>query len=64
MECYETELMDKDEFAEFCEFFDKYIGTDYEVNDDPEGSDKVYIMVFDLTVSEVRSLREFENRNS
>jgi len=64
MECYETELMDKNEFEEFCEFFDKNIGTDYEVNDDPAGSDKVYVVCFELNHQEVDQIRKFENRNS
>jgi|GEM_PF-5058659 len=59
---YETALMNKEQFGEFVEFFDKEIGTDYEVNEDPAGSDKVYCVCFELNQSEVVMIREFENK--
>ena len=37
------------QMAEFTSLFDKYVGTDYEVNPDPSGErDKFYIVVIDL----------------
>ena len=60
MEIYETELMSKEQFSEFVEFFDKEVGTDYEVNEDPAGSDKVYCLCYELNNSEVTKLRKFE----
>jgi hypothetical protein len=59
---YETQLMNKEQFEEFTEFFDAYVGTDYEVNEDPAGSDKVYCVCFELNPSEVVMIREFENK--
>ena len=59
---YETQLMDLKEFEEFNEFFDAEIGTDYEVNEDPAGTNKVYCVCFELTPSEVNKLRKFENK--
>ena len=59
---YETELMNKEQFAEFAEFFNACVGTDYEVNEDPAGSDKVYCVCFELNQSEVVMIREFENK--
>lgn len=61
---YETKLMDKSEFAEFIEFFNTNIGTDYDINEDPAGSDKVYVVCFELTHQEANQIRKFENRNS
>ena len=62
MRNYETKLMDKEKFAEFTEFFDKVIGTDYVVNEDPDGSDKVYCVCIELNSVEVSKLQKFEKR--
>lgn len=58
---YETKLMNQEQFENFTDFFDKEIGTDYEVNEDPAGSDKVYCVCFELKQSEVNEIRNFEN---
>lgn len=58
---YETQLMTKEQFEEFTEYFDYWIGTDYEVNEDPAGSGKVYCVCFELSQNEVNQLRTFEN---
>ena len=60
---HETALMSKEQFGEFVEFFDKEIGTDYEVNEDPAGSDKVYVVCFELKNSEVTAICEWEDAN-
>ena len=58
---YETGPMDKEQFSEFVKFFDENIGTDYEVNQDPDLDDKVYVVCFELEPKEVRMLEDFEN---
>ena len=61
MESYETGLMDQKQLEDFIEFFDENIGTFYEINYDPAGSDKNYVDCFDLELSEVKKLRDYEN---
>ena len=61
MESYETGLMDQNQLEDFVEFFDRNIGTDYEINYDPAGSDKNYVVCFELELSEVKKLRDYEN---
>ncbi len=61
MESYETGLMDQKQLEDFVEFFDRNIGTDYEINYDPAGSDKNYVVCFELELSEVKKLRDYEN---
>ena len=61
MEAYETGLMDQKQLEDFVEFFDRNIGTDYEINYDPAGSDKNYVVCFELELSEVKKLRDYEN---
>lgn len=58
---YETNTMTKEQFEKFTDFFDANIGTDYEVNEDPEDSNKVYVVCFELDNNEVNKLRKFEN---
>lgn len=58
---YETGPMDKEQFSEFAKFFDENIGTDYEVNQDPDLDDKVYVVCFELEPKEVKMLEDFEN---
>ena len=58
---YETGPMDKEQFSEFVKFFDENIGTDYEVNQDPDLDDKVYVVCFELEPKEVKVLEDFEN---
>jgi len=58
MEAYETDLMTKEKMKTFCKFLDDEIGTEYEQNEDDENS--WYVMVFDLTMKEVKKIREFE----
>lgn len=58
---YETGPMNKEQFSEFVKFFDESIGTDYEVNQDPDLDDKVYVVCFELKPKEVRMLEDFEN---
>ena len=61
MESYETGLMDQKQLEDFVEFFDRNIGTDYGINYDPAGSDKNYVVCFELELSEVKKLRDYEN---
>ena len=61
VESYETGLMDQKQLEDFVEFFDRNIGTDYEINYDPAGSDKNYVVCFELELSEVKKLRDYEN---
>ena len=57
---YETISMNKEQFCEFIKFFDENIGTDYEVNADPQFEDKVYVVCFELEPNEVSMLEDFE----
>ena len=61
MNSYETGLMDHEQLEDFIEFFDSNIGTDYDVNDDPAGSDKFYVVCFDLDTPELEMIRNYEN---
>ena len=61
MEFYETGPLDKEQFGEFVTFFDEHIGTDYEVNEDPDLEGKVYIVCFELEPEDVRMLEDFKN---
>lgn len=63
MSVYETELMTPEELEDFVEFFDRNIGTDYEINDDPDGSDKSYVMCFDMDIAELEMIRNYEQDN-
>lgn len=62
MEAYETEdTLNYFKMKAFCSFLDEKIGTEYEVNESASGNpDEYYIVVFDLTNSEVKKLRDFE----
>lgn len=61
MQIYETCPMNREQFGEFVKFFDENIGTDYEVNPDPDFNDKVYVVCFELEPSEVEMLEKFED---
>ena len=63
MESYETGLMDQKQLEDFIEFFDENIGTDYEINYDPAGSDKNYVVCFDLDIPELEVIRNYENEH-
>lgn len=56
---YETQPMDYTRLQSFKAFLDKEIGTEYDVNDEGDGT--YYLMVFDLMTSEVKQIRDFEN---
>ena len=59
MEAYETQAMGIRRTQEFERWFDKYIGTYYERNDNGDGT--YYIVCFDLTYGEVQKCRRHEN---
>lgn len=59
MEIYETDLMTKTQIKSFEKWIDKNIGTDWEINQND--TDEFYMMIFDLTYSEVIKIRNYEN---
>ncbi len=59
-QAYETQLMSHGEIKEFEAWFDKYIGTEIEINDNGNGW---YAMCFDMNMREVKKCRKWEERN-
>ena len=57
---YETDIMTHTKIREFEDWFDKYIGTEIELNDNGDGW---YAMCFDLNMREVDKCRKWENGN-
>lgn len=57
---YETQVMSNGKVRKFQNWFDKEIGTEIEKNEDDESTS--YLVCFDLTISEVKQCREFENK--
>lgn len=60
MEYYETGSLTQSQADEFVTWFSNEIGTDYEENEADEDG-KVYLMFCDLTPSEVKKIRAYEN---
>ena len=58
MEYYETESMTKAKADDFVIWFEKEIGTDYELNELDEN--EFYILFCDLEPEEVEKIREHE----
>ena len=58
-EIYETDEMGFAKVKQFERWCDKEIGTETQVNDFGEG--RYTLMIFDLTYSEVKKLRKYEN---
>lgn len=62
MQVYETsDNLTKAQVKEFLTWFDKEIGTDYEVNENGWDENRFYIVFFDLEIPEVFKIREYEN---
>ena len=57
---YETQVMNNSKVRKFIKWFDKEIGTEHERNEDDESTS--YVVCFDLTMSEVKQCREYENK--
>ncbi|NPA64478.1 MAG: hypothetical protein GXO16_05845 [Epsilonproteobacteria bacterium] len=53
----ETDLMTREEMAEFVRWFDENIGTEREVNEDEPG--RFYVVVFELTPAEEKKVLKF-----
>lgn len=64
MHTYETKLMSTEKLEKFLMYFNDAIGTDFEINEDPDGSDDHYVMCFELEAHEVRMLSDYEEANS
>ncbi len=45
---------------EICQWFDKEIGTEYEISDSGYIDGAKYAIIVDLTMNEVKKIREFE----
>jgi hypothetical protein len=60
-EIYETDKLTNVFKNLFKNFLDKEIGTDYEINEHPDSDGSYYIIIFDLTESEVELIRKFES---
>jgi len=63
MQSYETnDTYSAAQIKVLTDWFDKNIGTDYEVNESASGlEDEYYVVFVDLTVKEVEMLRDYEN---
>ena len=61
-EIYETDLFDLSGIRKFENWLDKNIGTEYERNDNGEGScGKIYyLLIFDLEWSDIDKIRAYE----
>ena len=59
MEVYETDEYPLSLIIKFEQWLDEHIGTEYERNSAEHN--KYYLVIFDLTHSDIKRIREFEN---